>query len=127
MQKLLLIAAGGAVGSVVRYALAGWVQKLGSGAFPVGTLVVNLSGCLAIGFLGMVLTGPWLVREEYRVAILIGILGGYTTFSAFGRETYLLVADGQWTPAIMNVVLSNGLGLIAVWFGHRMGQKLFGV
>jgi len=127
MQKLLLIAVGGAFGSVLRYVLAGWVQRLGSGSFPVGTLVVNVSGCLAIGLLGMVLTGPWLIREEYRVAILVGILGGYTTFSTFGRETYLLVADGQWGPAIMNVALSNGLGLFAVWFGHRMGQKLFGV
>ncbi len=127
MQKLLMIAVGGALGSVLRYALGGWVQKLGNGPFPVGTLVVNITGCLAIGFLGMVLTGPWLVREEYRVAILVGILGGYTTFSSFGRETFLLAADGQWTPAILNIVLSNGLGLAAAWFGHRMGQKLFGV
>jgi CrcB protein len=75
----------------------------------------------------MIFTGPVLIREEYRIAILVGILGGYTTFSAFGRETYLLAADGQVWPAIGNIVFSNVLGLVAVWLGHRVGEKLFGV
>jgi len=127
MYKLILIAIGGALGSVLRYGVQGWVQRLGSSSFPTGTLVVNVSGCLAIGFLGMIFTGPVLIREEYRIAILVGILGGYTTFSAFGRETYLLAADGQAWLAIGNIALSNALGLVAVWLGHRVGEKLFGV
>lgn len=127
MHKLVLIAAGGALGSVLRYAVAGWMQKWTGSAFPIGTLVVNVSGCLVIGFLGMALTGPLLIREEYRVALLIGVLGGYTTFSTFGRETYLLAADGQFWFASMNILLCNALGLAAVWLGHRVAQKWFGV
>jgi len=100
---------------------------MSNGSFPVGTLFVNLSGCLAIGFLGMVLTGPLLIREEYRVAVLVGILGGYTTFSTIGRETYMLAADGQTGLALLNILLSNVVGLLAVWFGHRVGEWLFGV
>lgn len=127
MVKFATIAVGGAFGSVLRYWLGGLVQRVSGGPFPSGTLIVNLSGCLAIGFLGMILTGPVLMREEYRVGILIGVLGGYTTFSSFGRETFLLLADGQIGLAVMNVVLSNVLGLAGVWLGHRAGQRLFGV
>lgn len=127
MHKILLIAGGGALGSVLRYLIAGWIQKASNGAFPLGTFVVNLSGCLAVGFLGMILTGPILMREEYRIAILVGILGGYTTFSSFGRETFLLLADGQTGLALANVLLSNVLGLAGVWLGHRVGERLFGV
>ena len=127
MFKIATIAIGGAAGSVLRYWLGGVVQRMTGGPFPSGTLIVNLSGCLLIGFLGMILTGPVLVREEYRVGILIGILGGYTTFSSFGRETFLLLADGQFGLAVTNVVLSNVLGLAGVWLGHRAGQRLFGV
>lgn len=127
MDKLLLIAMGGAFGSVMRYAVAGLMHKLSSSSFPFGTLVVNVSGCLAIGFLGMALTGPLLIREEYRIALLVGILGGYTTFSTFGRETFLLAADGQTWYAMMNILLCNAVGLAAVWLGHRAAQKWFGV
>ncbi len=127
MYKLLLIAMGGAVGSVMRYAVAGWTQKLSGSSFPLGTLIVNVSGCLAIGFLGMALTGPLLIREEYRVALLVGILGGYTTFSTFGRETFLLAADGEMGYAMTNLLLCNAVGLGAVWLGHRAAQKWFGV
>lgn len=67
----------------MRYAVAGWAQRLWPGTFPVGTLTVNLVGCAAIGFLAMILTGPVLVREEYRLALMIGLLGGFTTFSAY--------------------------------------------
>jgi len=112
---------------VLRYGVAGWVQKMGGGSFPVGTLVVNVSGCLAIGFLAMIFTGPVLIREELRIAVLIGVLGGYTTFSAFGRETFALIADRQVGLAAANIALSNVLGLVAVWLGHRVGERLFGV
>lgn len=127
MYKLAMIAIGGAFGSVLRYALGGFVQRVSGGPFPSGTLIVNLSGCLAVGFLGMILTGPVLIREEYRIGLLVGVLGGYTTFSSFGRETFLLLADGQFSLAVVNVLLSNVLGLAGVWLGHRAGQRLFGV
>jgi CrcB protein len=125
--KLLLIGLGGGFGSILRYLVAGWGQGLSEGSFPLGTLIVNVSGCLAIGFLGMLFTGPFLVREEFRVAILVGILGGYTTFSTFGRETFMLANEKEGMYALMNLLLSNTCGLAAVWLGHRLAEKWFGV
>ncbi|MBI4719236.1 MAG: fluoride efflux transporter CrcB [Planctomycetes bacterium] len=124
MTKWLLIGAGGAAGSMLRYALAGLAQRLAGGSFPVGTLLVNVTGCLAIGFLGAALTGPYVIREEYRIALLVGLLGGYTTFSSFGWETLALLNDGQMARATANVLLCNGLGLAAVWLGYRLAERL---
>jgi CrcB protein len=127
MFKLVIIAAGGAVGAVLRYAISGWVQKFANGSFPAGTLFVNMLGCLLIGFAGAFLAGPHLVREEYRVALLVGLLGAFTTFSTFGWETFALANAGQMWLAAANIVLSNGVGLVAVWFGYRLAEKWFGV
>jgi CrcB protein len=126
LWKLLLIGVGGGIGSVLRYLVAGWGQSLTDSAFPLGTLIVNVSGCLLVGFLGALLTGSVLVREEHRIAILIGVLGGYTTFSTFGRETFLLAGDREYMFALLNLLLSNGLGLTAVWLGHRAAERWFG-
>jgi CrcB protein len=123
--KLGLIALGGGLGSVLRYLIAGWVQPLARLGFPLGTLVVNVTGCLAIGFLHAYFN-PRLVREEYRIAILVGVLGGYTTFSTFGYETFTLTRAGEFARAAANVLLSVLLGLAAVWIGYRVGQRLFG-
>ncbi len=126
MTKLLMIAGGGAVGAVSRYYLAGWAQSLTRGTFPVGTLTVNVLGCLLIGMLGAFFGGPHLVRQEYRLLMMIGLLGGFTTFSTFGLETVTLINEGQFTQAGLNVLLSNGLGLLAVLFGYRATQWLLG-
>ena len=127
MTKLLFVAAGGAVGSVMRYALAGWSQRLVPTTFPVGTLVVNVFGCLLIGVLTAVLAGPVLVREEYRIAVMVGVLGGFTTFSTYGWETMALANDGWYSRACLNVVVSNALALGAVWIGYRVAQRWDGV
>jgi CrcB protein len=124
--KLVLIAIGGGFGSVMRYVLGGWVQRLAGIDFPLGTLVINVSGCFAIGFLNAFFT-PRLVREEYRIAILVGILGGYTTFSTFGYETFMSLNDRQFARAGFNMLLSVGLGLAAVWIGYRLAERMFGV
>jgi fluoride exporter len=130
MYRLLLIGTGGALGSILRYALGGWFQRSTSASFPTGTLVVNVSGCFVIGVLAVLLLegrgGPGLVRPEYRDGIVIGILGGYTTFSSFGRETFAMINQGQWGYAALNVGLSNGLGLGAVWLGYRLAERWFG-
>ncbi|MBN1488722.1 MAG: fluoride efflux transporter CrcB [Phycisphaerae bacterium] len=126
-MKVLVIAAGGGAGALLRYGLAGWAQGLTHGAFPVGTAVVNVLGCLLIGFFGVALAGPLAVREEIRLAVLVGLLGGFTTFSTFGFETLLLLNDGQWRPALANVLLSNCLGLIAAWGGYRLAERVYGV
>jgi CrcB protein len=127
MNKWLLIAAGGALGSLLRYALQGWVQRLAGGSFPAGTLAVNMIGCLLIGFLAAAFTGPLLIREEYRIGLTVGILGGFTTFSTFGLETFMLANEGQWKYALLNVVLNCAVGFVAVWLGYRAAQRWFGV
>jgi CrcB protein len=127
LYKVLYVMLGGALGSGLRYALGGWIQFKAGSSFPTGTLVINVTGCFAIGFLGMLFTGPVLIREEYRVAILIGILGGYTTFSSFGRETFMLANENQGWFAVMNLLLSNTFGVLAVWLGHRLAERWFGV
>jgi CrcB protein len=126
VAKLLFIALGGGVGAVLRYVVAGWGQRLTDGVFPLGTLVVNVLGCLAIGSLATILSGPLLVREEYRLAILVGLLGGFTTFSTFGYETTLLLGDREWAQALLNLLLANGLGLLAVLVGTRLAERWSG-
>ncbi|HOW71962.1 MAG TPA: fluoride efflux transporter CrcB [Phycisphaerae bacterium] len=127
MVKILMIAAGGGVGSVMRYLLAGWCQAWSGGTFPIGTLVVNVLGCLAIGVLNTALTSPLPIREEYRVALTVGILGGFTTFSTFGLETVSLVNERQWLWAGANILGSLVLSLAAVWIGMRLSEKWLGV
>jgi fluoride exporter len=127
LNKYLLVLAGGALGSLSRYLVQGWAQRLTAGTFPIGTLVVNVVGCFVIGALNMLFTGPFPVRQEVRIGILVGILGGFTTFSSFGWETFALADDGQVATAAANVLLSLVLGLIAVWAGFRIAQRLYGV
>lgn len=126
MLRYLLIMTGGAIGSASRYALQGWAQRLGDGSFPLGTLLVNVVGCFAIGVLNVLFTGPFPIRVEYRVGVLVGVLGGFTTFSAFGWETFALANEGQFLGALANVVLSVTLGMAAVWFGYRLAERLYG-
>lgn len=130
--KFGVVFLGAGIGGVLRYGLGGVVQNWFGNAspswasFPLGTLVVNVSGCFAIGVLATALTGPLMAREEVRLALLVGVLGGYTTFSSFGRETMALVHDGQWLFAGLNVLASNALGLAGVFAGDRMATRLFG-
>jgi CrcB protein len=127
MHKLLLIFLGSGIGGICRYLLSGWTQRLANGSFPIGTMVVNVVGCFLIGFLVAAFAGRWLLREEYRIGLIVGILGGFTTFSAFGLETFRLTNDGQFALAALNVVLSCALGLAAVWFGYRLAEVWLGV
>jgi CrcB protein len=126
-MKWVLIAGGGALGSMLRYAVQGGVHRLVSAGFPAGTMIVNVIGCLCIGFLAAMFSGPLLVREEYRIGLTVGVLGGFTTFSAFGLETFLLANDGQFRLALVNVAATCVLGLAAVWFGYRIAEYWFGI
>ena len=126
MSKLLFIAGGGALGSVLRYLVQGWVQTLSGGMFPLGTFVVNIFGCLVIGFLNKAFTETLLIRPEYRLALTVGVLGGFTTFSAFGWETFSLANEGQALRASVNALLSVGTGLAAVWLGYRLAEHWLG-
>ena len=125
LRHLLFVAAVGAVVATLRYLLSGWMQRATS--FPLGTLGVNLIGCFCLGLLGAAITGPLLMREEWRLALLIGLLGAFTTFSTYAWETLLLAEDGRWAMALGNVLLSNGLGFVAVYLGFRLSQRIWGV
>ena len=130
MSKLILIFLGSGLGGVLRYVLSGWVQNWTTESFPTGTLVVNVIGCFAIGFLSQAFTAPGgmglAIKEEYRIAIIIGIIGGFTTFSAFGKETLSLAADREMMLAALNLILSVALGFGAVWIGTRLAERIYG-
>lgn len=127
MSNYLVVFLGSGLGGVLRYGLGGLVQNAWGPTFPLGTLFVNITGCLGIGFCSAAFSGVVLVREEIRIGILIGVFGGYTTFSSFGRETLALVHDSEWFRAALYVVLTNGLGLLAVWLGHATASRIYGL
>lgn len=124
MLKLALIAAGGALGSVLRYGVGVGLAKWTPGAaFPFGTLAVNLVGCFLIGLFNGLFLGRISIPLEYRVGLTAGVLGGFTTFSAFGWETVALAEGGQWRLAAVNVLVSVLAGLAAVWIGWRVAER----
>ena len=127
MLKLSLIFLGAGAGGLLRYWLGGIVQNASGWSFPAGTMFVNVTGCLAIGIFVVLFTGRFTVSEEVRDAVLIGVLGGYTTFSSFGRETMALADDRQFMLAGANVLISVVAGLAATWIGMRLTERLFGV
>lgn len=125
MSKLFLIGAGGFVGAVLRYVVSGVAQSLShSAGFPYGTLVVNLSGCLMIGFLARLADLQGVFGPETRLFLFIGLLGAFTTFSTFGNETYTLLQGGEIGPALLNIGASVLLGLAAVWLGQGLATWL---
>lgn len=125
--NILMIFIGAGIGGVLRYTIGGGVQSITGASFPFGTLTCNVLGCLVIGFLGAAFAGPILIPEQYRLGILVGILGGFTTFSSFGNETFSLMTDSQWLYAGLNLTLSNALGLIGVWAGVTLSHRIYGV
>jgi CrcB protein len=127
MLKWIYIAVGGAAGSVLRYAVQDWFRGTFGARFPWGTFFVNITGCLFIGLLAGFFAGPRLIREEYRIGLLVGVLGGYTTFSSFGLETFALANGGEFRLALVNMVASCVVGFAAVWIGYRVAEQWFGV
>jgi CrcB protein len=123
------IAIGSALGGVARYWLSGFVAERIGETFPWGTIIVNVTGSFVIGFFGT-LTGPdgrVLVSTAARQFVMIGICGGYTTFSSFSLQTLALAQDGEYLWAAGNVLLSVVLCLIAVWLGHVCAATLNGL
>jgi CrcB protein len=125
VKNLVFIALGGSVGAVLRYLLADVTQRLSGSEFPSGTLLVNLTGCLVIGFLASLFAGPVVVRDEVRLGLLVGLLGGFTTFSSYGLETLAMLDDRAFTDFILNIALSNTLGLAGVWLGQRLAESWY--
>jgi fluoride exporter len=123
MLKVLIIGCGGFFGSISRYLVGGIVHKiLDQPFFPYGTLTVNILGCFLIGFLnGMVETRQFF-SPEIRSLVFIGFLGGFTTFSTFGYESFSFMRDGQYGSTIANITIHIVLGLSAVVFGHYVSR-----
>ena len=116
----LWIALGSAIGGVLRFAFSGLIAERIGETFPWGTLAVNVTGSLVIGFF-FTLTGPdgrFLINTPARLFVMVGICGGFTTFSAFSLQTLMLARDGDWLRASVNIVASVLLCLVAVWLGH---------
>lgn len=123
IKQLLLVGGGGFLGSVSRYLLGGWVHRwTGVAGFPVGTLAVNLLGCLAIGWLAGLAEARQVLTAEVRLFLLIGFLGGFTTFSSFGWETLSMARGGETLPALGNAGLNLAGGLGAVWVGLALAR-----
>ncbi len=124
MKALLFIAAGGAFGAVLRYGASVSVYSLFGRGFPYGTLFVNVSGSLLMGVLSVIMDERFDVGPEWRAAILVGVLGSFTTFSTFSIETLNLLEQGDMLRAFANIVLSVLVCLLAVWFGVLIGRQI---
>jgi fluoride exporter len=123
-MPLVLIALGGAFGSVTRYLVDGWVLDRFAGVFPYGTLVVNVSGAFALGFLAALTIDRAVLPAEIRGPLMIGFLGAYTTFSTLMLESWRLAEDGQLLAGLLNVAGSMVLGVVAVVLGLAIGRVL---
>jgi fluoride exporter len=125
--QLLLIGLGGFLGTIMRYVLGGLVQSgAGSSAFPWGTLTINVLGCFGIGLLAELSEARGFLRPEMRGFLMVGVLGGFTTFSTFANETITAVRGAAMGIAVLNVVASVGIGLAAVWAGRIIAHAIWG-
>jgi len=122
MQRLIFIGLAGGAGTLMRYWLSEWVAKRFGETFPSGTLVVNLVGCFLAGSLFYLMFDRYLINPTVRTIVLIGFLGGFTTFSSFGLQTFTLLRDGEVGLALLNIAISNVAGLLLVWVGYSLAK-----
>jgi CrcB protein len=122
--RLLLIGIGGFVGTLGRYWFSGVIAKRYGETFPLGTLAVNLVGCFAVGLLFYLMQERYLVNQTVRSVVLIGLLGGFTTFSSFGLQTFTLLQDKEVALALVNLAVSNVVGVFLVWLGYTVAKVL---
>jgi CrcB protein len=124
MIRLFLIGFGGFVGTLGRYWLSGVIARRYGESFPFGTLLVNAVGCFVIGFLFHFFYDRALAAPTARTVIFIGLLGGFTTFSSYGLQTFTLLRDGELLLALANVAASNVLCLVLVWLGYVLAKAI---
>lgn len=124
MYKILMIGVAGLLGTLARYGLSLWIDDWWDGPFPLGTIVVNLVGCFAIGFLFHAMVEKHLVEPVLRSTVLIGFLGGFTTFSSFAIQSLNLFHDGLFLLAGANLLLSNIGGLALAWAGYTISRAI---
>lgn len=124
MKVLIFIAMGGAIGAVLRYGASLGVYSFMGRGFPYGTLFVNVTGSLLMGLLGVLMLERFNIGPEWRAAVLVGVLGSFTTFSTFSIETLNLLEQGDVMRAVTNILLSVLVCLVAVWFGVLIGRQI---
>ncbi|MFZ0064131.1 MAG: fluoride efflux transporter CrcB [Pyrinomonadaceae bacterium] len=124
MQRIIFVGVAGLLGTLGRYWLSGLIARRYGETFPWGTLVVNAVGCFVTGAVYYVSEERFLVSPTVRSVILIGLLGGFTTFSSYGLQTFTLLREGEFGLALLNVTLSNVLGLLLIWAGYTLMKAL---
>jgi len=124
LKVLIFIAMGGAIGAVLRYGASLGVYSFMGRGFPYGTLFVNVTGSLLMGLLGVLMLERFNIGPEWRAAVLVGVLGSFTTFSTFSIETLNLLEQGDVMRAVTNIMLSVLVCLVAVWFGVLIGRQI---
>lgn len=122
IQKIMLLALAGALGTIARYGLAGFTHRFLGPSFPWGTLAVNITGCFIAGLLWALFESRWPVSGETRTIILVGFMGAFTTFSAMILETSELMRSAEWMYAAANLTLQNGVGFAALFAGTALGR-----
>ena len=125
MKDLIYVGLGGATGSILRFVVSRWAERVFPFAgLPVGTFTVNMVGCLFLGFLAGLADSRDLIRVEVRLLLMVGLLGGFTTFSTFGYETLALArGPDRWLP-LLYVGLSVTLGVMSAWLGQALGRSV---
>lgn len=124
MQKLILVGLAGFGGTVMRYWLAESIARRYGEEFPWGTLAVNLIGCFFAGLAFFLMFERYPVSQTMRTVLFVGLLGGFTTFSAFGLQTFTLLRDGQMGLALLNIAVSNAGGLLMIWLGYSLAKAV---
>ena len=124
MTKYLIVALGGAIGSVLRFWAGGYVSERLGARFPYGTFVINITASFLIGFIMTVLAERTHLSPSWRYLLVVGFLGGYSTFSSFEYESFRAFEDGELLITALNIILSVGVGFVAVWIGAITGRAI---
>jgi CrcB protein len=123
LDRYLVVLAGAGLGGLARYALGTWIMAKSGVRFPLGTFVINISGSFLVGLLMTLLIERWQLHTNWRLFLVVGVLGGYTTFSSFEYETLQTVRDGERWMGLLYVTGSVLLGYVAVWLGAALAGR----
>lgn len=124
MLNVMIIGIGGFLGAITRYGVALWIGQRWGRSFPLGTFVVNVSGSFLVGLLMSLFTARFMANPQWRLLLVVGFLGAYTTFSTLEYETGALIKDGEWLISLLNVVLSVFAGFIALKLGEVIAKSI---